>query len=215
VPADIRFEPGQTVVRRYWRQDRISFLQVATVLADDEEGLRLWLPSGSPFWRVVAVDGRTHHDAPLDELGEEAQLRQGTWSGTHVMMWSPPGENAYSVWWFFDAETADFDHWYVNLEAPIRRFAAGADSADHALDIRAYPDRKWEWKDEAELAAKTGHPGYWTAEEAAAIRAEGGRLAEIIEAGKFPFDGTWCDLRRPNPPVALELPLGWDGPRAV
>ena len=49
----------------------------------------------------------------------------------------------------------------------------------------------------------------------AVIRAEGDRLAARIEAQEFPFDGTWCDLRRPPVTVPLERPLGWDGPRAV
>ena len=219
MPSDTRFEPGRTVVKRYWTQDRLAFLQLTTVLADDEHGLRLWLASGSPYWRITAPDGRTEHDATVEELGEDARLRSLTWSGSDVMIWMPPGENPYAVWWFFDAESGAFDHWYVNLEAPVRRFAAGVDTADHALDIRAYPDGTWRWKDEGELAARIGQPGYWSAAQAASIRAEGERLAQLVEAKEFPFDGTWCDLRRPDsrpdsePP--LERPVGWDGPRAV
>jgi Protein of unknown function (DUF402) len=218
VPAD-RFAPGDLVVRRYWRQNRISFLQLTRVVADDEDGLRLWLSSGSSYWRVLAPDGRTHHDATLDALGEQAYLGELTWSGSDVMLWMPPQPAHYSVWWFFDAGTGEFRSWYVNLEERTHRHAIGVDTVDNALDIRAYPSGRWEWKDEAELAGRIGHPGYWTAQEAREIRAEGEQLIKKIEAGAFPFDGTWCDLRRDalgfDSLPARELPPGWDGPRAI
>lgn len=215
MPAEIRFAPGEVVVRRFWTQGRLAFMKLTTVIADDEDGLRLWLAEGSPYWRIMAPDGRTEHDATIEELGSDAELKRLTWSGTELMIWIPPGDSRYSVWWFFDAATGEFDHWYANLEAPVRRFPRGLDSEDHALDIRAYPGGKWQWKDEGELAARTGQPGYWTAEQAAAVRAEGERLAVLIEAGEFPFDGTWCDVRRPRSAPPQERPPGWDGPRAV
>lgn len=82
-------------------------------------------------------------------------------------------------------------------------------------------DRSWRWKDEEEFAAKTGHPLYWTAAQAAQIRQDGEQLAKLAEAGVFPFDGTWCDWR-PDPAWATQpggaVPqrtAGWDRPRAV
>jgi uncharacterized protein DUF402 len=214
VPAE-KFARGQIVVRRYWTQNRLAFVNVLTVLADDEDGLRLWLSAGSPYWRIVAPDGRTEHDATIEELGPDASLQELTWTGTDLMIWLPPSGANHSVWWFFDAATGEFDHWYVNLEAPAVRFEHGIDSSDHALDIRAYAGGTWKWKDEGELAARTGQPGYWDAGQAAEIRAEGERQTVLIEAGKFPFDGTWCDLRRPVHVPPRERPRGWDGPRAV
>jgi Protein of unknown function (DUF402) len=218
VPAD-RFAPGEIVVRRDWQQDRICFVQLARVIADDEDGLRLWVSAGSSYWRILAPDGRTLHDASIDELGEQAYLGELTWSGTDVMLWMPPHPAHYSIWWFFDAASGEFHHWYVNLETPIRRWAAGVDSSDNALDVRGYPDGRWEWKDEDEFERLTGHPGHWTVDEAREIRAEGERLIKKIEAAEFPFDGTWCDLRRDalgfDSLPARELPPGWDGPRAL
>ena len=213
------FRPGQVVLRRYWRAGRLSFLELTRVVSDDERGLRLWLSAGTPYWRVVAADGRTHHDAPLDQLGEDARLTQLTWSGSDVMMWLPPGGEAYSVWWFFDAATGDFRGWYVNLEEPFVRWEHGVDSADNALDVWVEPDRTWRWKDTGEFEGRIGYPGYWTAAEAAAIRAAGERSIKAAEAGVFPFDGTWCDMRRDQLGVDASAPLvrpaGWDGPRAM
>jgi hypothetical protein len=43
------------------------------------------------------------------------------------------------------------------------------------------------------------------------VWAEGRRMIARIEAGEFPFDGTWTDFR-PDPAwgVPTELPSGWD-----
>jgi hypothetical protein len=209
------FAPGRTVLRRYWRDGRISFYNVMTVVADDEHGLRLWQLAGRPYWRVMTPDGRTHHDALMDEL-RDAPLTEQVWTGSDVLMFIPHGR-PWSVWWFF-TPAGEFQGWYGNLEDPSLRWddgaAAGLDSADHALDIWVEPDRTWRWKDEDEFAERIDHPLYWTAEEAAAIRARGEALAAQAEAGKFPFDGTWCDFR-PDPSwPEPQRPPGWDRPRA-
>ncbi|MFC8450781.1 hypothetical protein [Kitasatospora sp. NPDC057223] len=43
-------------------------------------------------------------------------------------------------------------------------------------------------KDEQSFADKTGHPAYWTGEQAVAIRAEGALPARRAQAREFPFD---------------------------
>jgi Protein of unknown function (DUF402) len=210
------FERGQTVLHRSWRGGRISFMQVTTAVADDERGTFFWLPIGAPFYRIVAADGRTHHDSPIDELGPDARLEERTWEGSHALIWKSRGD-AVSVWWFFSPEL-DFREWYVNLEDPAGRWtdgtAAGVDYADHALDIRVAPDGTWAWKDMGEFEARTGHPLYWDAVQAAEIRAEGERVVKLIDVQAFPFDGTWCDFQ---PDLAWPVPVrpaGWDRPRA-
>ncbi|HEX5542149.1 MAG TPA: hypothetical protein VFX60_11425 [Micromonospora sp.] len=39
------FDPGRMLLWRYWRGGRISVLQITRVIADDECGLRLFLPA--------------------------------------------------------------------------------------------------------------------------------------------------------------------------
>lgn len=211
----MRFAPGEVMLRRFWRGGRITFLQLTRVVADDEHGLRLWLPAGYPYWRIVGEDGRTHHDTTVDQLGA-ARLTRHTWTGSDVMMWLPTDE-AYSVWWFWS--DGNFDGWHVNLEEPYQRWAdrgcAGVDSADHALDLRITADRRWQWKDEDEFQAKTGHPMYWTQAQADRIRATGTRLATLAERGAFPFDGTWCGYRPDAGWTVPALPPGADRPRAL
>jgi hypothetical protein len=210
------FHAGRTVLHRYWRAGRITFLQVTRVVADDERGLFLWLPAGAKYWRIMAADGRNHRDAPISELGDDAALAELTWVGYDVLIWKPR-EDAMSVWWFFGPD-GTFAGWKVNLEEPSSTWddgtAAGVDIADQALDLAVEPDLSWSWKDLDEFEARTGHPLYWTESQAAAIRAEGERVAKLIDARLFPFDGTYTDFC-PEPSWAIpQRPQGWDRPRA-
>jgi Protein of unknown function (DUF402) len=211
----MKFAPGEVLLRRFWRGGRISLLSLTRVAADDERGLRLWVSQGWPYWRIVGADGRSHHDAPLDQL-DRPTLTKLTWTGWDVMMWMPQDE-PWSVWWMWADGT--FDGWYVNLEDPYARWAdrgcAGVDTADHALDVVVAPDRTWRWKDEDELDARTGHPLYWTPAQAGHIRAAGQRVVHLIEGGRFPFDGTWRGYRPDASWTAPGLPSGYDRPRAV
>lgn len=211
----MKFAPGETLLRRSWRGGRITFLQLTRVVADDEFGLRLWLAAGYPYWRIMDESGRTHHDAPVDQLGP-ARLIQQTWTGTDVMIWHPPDGAAYSVWWFW--REGNFDGWYVNLEEPVVRWAdrgcAGVDYADQALDLWVTPGRLVRVKDADEFAARTGHPMYWSAAQAIEIRAAGQRLTSQAERGTFPFDGTWCGYRPDAGWTVPALPPGADRPRA-
>jgi hypothetical protein len=206
------FAPGQTILRRYFRGERLSFVNVCRVLADDDLGLRMWLPIGTPFWRLLTPDGRDGHEASVDEM-HEARLGELAWKGSHVMVFMPP-RVAHSVWWFF-SPGGTFEGWYGNLEAVYGRWSGGIDIADQALDLRFAPDRSWQWKDEDEFEERIGHPLFWSAEQAVEIRAEGERLVKLAEAGEFPFDGTWCDLRPDSSWPVLTRPDCWDAPRVL
>jgi hypothetical protein len=210
----VTFAPGRTVLRRYWRGGRITFLNVFRVVADDARGLLLWQPMGVPFWRLLTPDGRTRHDDLIGGV-PDLTLSELPWQGVHLLVLMRPGA-AHSVSWFFGPDL-DFRRWYVNLEDPFRRWddgaAAGVDTADHALDLLVAPDRSWQWKDEDEFAERTGHPDYWDTAQAAAVRAEGERVAAAAGAGAFPFDGTWTDFR-PDPAWPVPgRPTGWDRPQ--
>ncbi|WP_231930000.1 DUF402 domain-containing protein [Micromonospora coriariae] len=133
-------------------------------------------------------------------------LQPGFWQPYRTLMVMPPGA-AHSIWWSWGANGA-FAGWYINLEAPVDRWAGGVDVQDHALDVLVAPDRSWVWKDEDEFAAQTGDPLFWDLDDAAQIRAEGERLIACAERGEFPFDGTWCDFQ-PDP---ASLPYWWDTP---
>lgn len=200
------FAPGQIIQRRYVRDDRYTWVQPMRVVADDDGGLLLWHPVGSDWARLVDADGNTQHELPVDRM-RDPRLKPMTWEGYDILVLMPP-DAAYSVWWFFSDGL--FVGWYVNLEDPYVRRPDGVDSVDLVLDIRVLPDRSWSWKDEDEFAELTGHPLYFDASKAAAVRAEGESVVRLVEAGAFPFDGTYADFR-PDPSwSALRLPEGWD-----
>ncbi|MER8037328.1 hypothetical protein [Streptomyces hydrogenans] len=67
-------------------------------------------------------------------------------------------------------------------------------------------------EDEDEFLDLTGRPGFWDADGAAAVRAEGERMAARAAAGEFPFDGTWCAFRPEPEWGASTLPANWDLP---
>lgn len=205
-------------MQRQFTGDRLVCVRTARVVAHDELGLRIWIPNQSPGLDLQTLDGRGIRELPFaDWVRTETQLAPRAWSGPDILMFFPTGA-AHSVWWFW-TEAGAFDCWYVNLEEPGVWWrdpgAAGIDVCDQDLDIVAAPDRRWRWKDEDEFTERLAFPEhYWVSDEAA-VRAEGERMTRLIEAGTFPFDGTWCDWR-PDPgftrPAAV--PAGWDRPRA-
>jgi hypothetical protein len=214
----MRFEPGRMVLHRNLRHGRIGWVRPARVICDDDRGLLLWLARGTAVANEVAADGRGMRTMPFVEwVNLDYRLQTGTWRGPGVLKLLPPGA-AHSVWWFRD-DGGTFTNWYVNLEEPGVRWddgeAAGVDIVDQDLDVVAFPDLSWQWKDEGEFAERLAFPhAYWVRDEAA-VRDEGLRVIKQIEAGQFPFDGTWCDFT-PDPawPVLTSLPAGWDRPAA-
>jgi hypothetical protein len=210
--------PGEIVVHRQFTGERLVCVRTARVVAHDEAGLRIWIPTGSPGLDWKALDGRGIRDMPFAEwVRTPRELAPRPWSGPDILMFFPIGV-AHSVWWFWKPDGA-FANWYVNLEEAGVWWrdseAAGIDVCDQDLDIVAGPDRAWQWKDEEEFAERLGHPEHYWVADAEEVRAEGGRAVALIEAGAFPFDGTWCDWRADpswtRPPA---VPEGWQRPRA-
>jgi hypothetical protein len=200
------FRPGQVIARRYHKRHLVTWVQATVVAADDPNGLLLWQPVGAPLVLYRDPTGRGLHDAPIDELVGASHLHT-TWRHHNALILHPPAAD-YSVWWLFTGPR--FAGWYVNLEAAYVRRSTAIDTTDHALDIEVDPQRNVTWKDEAEFHARTGHPWYWDAAEAARIRATAQRVARAAASGKYPFDGTHCDFR-PDPAWPLpELPERWD-----
>jgi hypothetical protein len=213
----VRFEPGRLIVHRNVRRGRIGWVRPARVVSDDERGLLVWVARDSPVASEVSADGRGMRTMPFTEwvTSPSYGLAVHRWNGPPLLKFLPTGAR-HSVWWFQD-EQGRFANWYVNLEEPAVRWddggLAGVDMVDQDLDVVVRPDLSWQWKDEEEFAERLALPEhYWVADEAA-VRAEGRRVIALAEAGKFPFDGTWCDFTPPTewaaPPA---LPPGWDRP---
>jgi hypothetical protein len=210
----MRFEPGRVVLHRNTRRGRLAFVRPARVVSDDERGLLLWMARGTPSIDEVAADGRRTRGMPFTEwVTLDYRLQEGSWEGPGILLFFPPDAD-HSVW-FFRTDEGAFTGWYVNLEERSMRWAAddlaGIDVVDQDLDIVVAPDRTWEWKDEDEFAERLALPEHYWVPDEAAVWAEGRRVIKLIEAGEFPFDGTWTDWTPEpdwrNPPP---LPDGWD-----
>jgi hypothetical protein len=185
-------------------------LHVLRVAADDEQGLRLWLPAGSPFWSLGGQDGV---DVPAQRT---SRLVRHMWTGSDVMIWMPEHQ-PYSVSWVWS--DGAFAGWHAHLEEPYVRWAdrgcAGVDTADRLLEVVVRPDRSWRHAGETDFHARTGDPLYWTPGQAAQFRATADRLAQLADARQFPFDGTWCGFRPDASWTVPALPPGYDRPRAL
>jgi hypothetical protein len=212
------FAPGRLIMHRNVRHGRLGWVRPARVVCDDDRGLLLWLARGSVVVNEVAADGRGMRAMPFTEwLTLDYRPAIGSWQGPGVLKLLPPGAR-HSVWWFRD-DAGAFTSWYVNLEESGVRWddgaVAGVDIVDQDLDLVVRPDRSWEWKDEDEFGERLAYPDdYWVTDEEA-VRAEGRRVAEQVEAGRFPFDGTWTDfVPDPSWEVPSALPDGWDRPAA-
>lgn len=203
-------------MHRNVRRGRLGWVRPARVVGDDDRGLLIWIASGTPVVNEASHDGHFLRQQPFTRWAAGPHRPViGEWNGPGVLKLVPPGAY-HSVWWFRD-DADRFTAWYVNLEEPALRWAdaggtAGVDMVDQDLDIVVAPDRSWAWKDEDEFVERLAHPElYWVTDEAA-VRAEGERVIKRIEAGEFPFDGTWTDFR-PDPAWPTpDLMPGWDRP---
>jgi hypothetical protein len=214
----VTFAVGRTVLYRNFSAGRICSVRPCRVISDDERGLLLWLSRGTAVLGLRAADGRGIRDMPFAEwVTLERRIEPDRWAGPGLLKFIPP-EADHSVWLFRDDQDR-FTGWYVNLEERAVRWddghLAGVDVTDQDLDIVVTPDRTWQWKDEDEFAERLALPEHYWVPDEAAVWAEGRRVVKLIEAGEFPFDGTWTDFR-PDPswPVPDAVPDGWDRPGA-
>jgi hypothetical protein len=214
----VSFAPGRLVLYRNIDGDRLASVRPCRVISDDERGLLLWLAQGSAVIGEKAVDGRDIRDMPFAEWITLAKKPvTSTWQGPGLLKFIPPAGD-HSVWFFRD-DRGNFKNWYVNLEYGALRWddghLAGVDVSDQDLDVLAYPDHSWQWKDEDEFAERLSFPDHYWVRDEATVWAEGRRMVKLIEAAEFPFDGTWTDFQ-PDPdwPVPTTIPEGWDRPPA-
>ena len=216
---DAQLAPGRTVYLRHWQRDQLGLLFPIQVVDQRSDGLLLWAPAGTQGWHLNMPDGRTMNQTPLQEWSAVQRVPVKHTVTHGALSWHPVGLG-YSIRWFFDSEGA-FYGWYANLEAPAVIGHDGGltviDTVDWDLDVVIHPDRTWEWKDEDEFAARLAmRDAYWVDDEVR-VRGAGMDVIKLVETGRFPFDGTWCNFR-PNPTwptIPSDLPAGWNRPRST
>jgi hypothetical protein len=214
----VEFEPGETIYLRHFQRAQLGLLFPLRAVHCGNDGLLLWTPAGTQGWHFDMPDGRGLSQTPLPEWSATPRV-PGTHRVDHdFLSWHPRGRD-YSIRWFF-RPAGTFSGWYANLEEPAVAWRdadlAGIDTVDWDLDVVIRPDRTWEWKDEEEFTARLAMPdAYWVDDEQR-VRRAGHDVIALVEAGAFPFDGTWCDFR-PDPTwpaISSKMPTGWHRPRA-
>ena len=194
---------GDMFLARYESVDgRIRGAVPLRVIGERNSYLATWLAPGTRVAMPVLADGRG-----LRESSTRDRYTSGR--ATRIQEWPrDPG-----VWLFPLRGGAHAVHvfphlWYVNLEREHSWNARGVDTRDHTLDICCDGPGSWRWKDEDELEEAVAF-GVFTREHAEAVRAEGERVARIIEAWGPPFSDGW-ERWRPDPSWPTpELPEDW------
>lgn len=214
----VTFEPGELVCVRHFQNRQIGGLYPMRAVRHDERGLLLWCTRGTYGWHLNRLDDLTMSQVPLAEWVTGPKRPMPFVARHGVLSWHPTGAD-YSIRWFF-ADDGRFRNWYANLERPGVAWRddalAGLDTADWDLDLWIEADRSWRWKDEDLFAERLTQPEHYWVEDEARVRRAGQEVIDLVEAGVFPFDGTWCDFRPEpgwGPDVADEPPPGWDRPR--
>ncbi|QNE75952.1 DUF402 domain-containing protein [Streptomyces finlayi] len=189
-------EPGSILRWNLFIGGHLSSSVPVRLVERTVEGQLVWLESGTPMWRTKLPGGAHLRDIPPQKRPAHGYpLTADRWPMGSALIHQPTGA-AHAVFWLFGRKQK-FRGWYVNLEHRAHH-GEDIDVTDHELDINVAPDRSWRWKDEQSFADKTGHPAYWSADEAVAIRAEGVRVTRLAETGAFPFDGSCCDFQPPR-----------------
>jgi hypothetical protein len=125
--------------------------------------------------------------------------------GDTVLLCDAGAAHATHVMWSLAGQ---FEGWYVNLQEPLRRIRQGFETLDQELDIWVEADGRWRWKD-VEHLAEAETLGVFSATQCAAVRAEGERVAQRIEARAVPFDESWKHWRKPAEWTVPVLPDDW------
>jgi hypothetical protein len=196
-----RWNAGDPIVlREVWR-GTVFAARPAIVVEDAPQRTTLCVPGG-------ALCG-----TPVDDLGAELRLPDRPWRlelrerGSNPILSFAWPDASYSILWW--APDGGRPAWYVNLQEPLRRTALGFDTTDHTLDVIMELDGSWRWKDEDELEEAVALR-LFSAEQAAAFRAEGERAVERILGREPPFDRDWASWRPDLSWPVPELPAGWD-----
>ena len=197
---------GDVVVLRYVTSGgRIEMCWPCRVVEDRDDVVALFIAAGSPYKagpKRTAAEKRRHPriGLPPDEY---------IWRNDTLRLLLPGRSHSVSLSWHREGDTRRLLKYFVNLEEPFRRTAIGFDTQDHTLDVEFTPELAWHWRDEQELANHVTE-GFYTAELAAAARAEGEHVIAAMRRREHECLRGWAEW---GPPPTWQIPAfiaGWD-----
>ncbi|MEZ4859929.1 MAG: DUF402 domain-containing protein [Caldilineaceae bacterium] len=195
------------VVRNLARSDGTVTTAIPAVVLTDDDLLALYIPAGTKYknnW-LVSSEQRA---AAVDSITPSAQRKHHelVCQNDSLRLYLP--NRGYSVGLTFDQQ-GEFVSWYGNLEAPFIRTPLGIDTRDFALDVIAYPDGRWQWKDEEEFARRLA-VGIDSADHQASVRAAGQEFITRFEHNEWPFNVGWQKWQPQQKWQAPMLPDNWN-----
>lgn len=186
----------------------VPFMALPVRVVGDSPGMTaLFFQDGTAYRQLVQEDGSFVPRVMTAEVFGALTTRyvRMTQPGRSVFALVPDGR-AYAIHLSWTTPEWTFRRWYVNLQTPLERIAAGFRSVDQFLDIVVRPGLTWSWNDENELAEAV-EIGRLSQRDADAIRSEGERVVDDIEHRRWPFDGSMTSWR-PDP--AWQVPATLD-----
>lgn len=195
------------VVRNIARSDgTVTTALPALVIEDQPTLLALSIPKGTTFknnW-IIPPEQRA---ASVDAITPSAQRQyKDIITEQNSVRLYLPGKR-FAVGLTFD-DNGCLISWYGNLEAPFIRTPIGIDSRDYALDVLAYPDGHWRWKDEEEFERRF-EVGIDSPTHQARVRAAGQEFISRFENNLSPFSDGWQHWRLPEDWQPPTLPPNW------
>jgi hypothetical protein len=197
---------GDAAVLRYvTTAGAIEMCWPCRVVEDRDDLVALFIAAGSPYKagpKRSAAEKRRH---PRGRLPPDERV----WRADTLRLMLPARSHSVSIFWARDGERRTVSKYFVNMEEPFRRTAIGFDTQDHTLDIEVAPNFGWRWRDEQELANHVAE-GFYTADLAAAARAEGERAIAAILRGDHECTRGWPAWSAPPAWRAPPFVDGWD-----
>jgi len=201
-----RRERGDAVVLRYVTTGgRIEMCWPCRVVADRDDLVALFIAAGSPYKASPKKTAAEKRRQPRPALPPDEYV----WRNDTLRLMLPAASHSVSLSWAPHADARRLLKYFVNMEEPFRRNAVGFDTQDHTLDIEVAPDLEWRWRDEDELANHVAE-GFYTAELAAAARAEGEHVIDALRRHDHECLRGWAAWAPPQEWRAPAFVEGWD-----
>jgi hypothetical protein len=198
-------QPGDVVALRYITTDqRIEMAWPCRVVRDADDLLALFIAAGSQYKAGPKRSAAEKRAGPKSA----APPHEYTWRNDTLRLMFPGACHSVSLFWESSGATHTLLRYFVNMEEPFRRTAAGFDTQDHTLDVVVTPDLGFGWRDEAELESHVAL-GLYTRDLAVAVRAEGQRVIDSIARGSHPCLHGWAQWS-PDPRWQVPtIPAAW------
>lgn len=194
-----RWSAGDVILTRQILQGQVWAVFPEYVVHDDGDLLITFIQTGSAFGFPPTQDIEIHPWTARDDPH---------WTGHGSLHFARAGEPwGFSIFW--TGPSREFECWYVDLQAPYRRFEGGVDGLDHELDLIVHPDGRIEEKD-VELFEERVASGRYDEALARRIRADFRAVKASLERDGVPYESRWQTWEPPQEWGALELPVGWD-----